>query len=593
MTLARIARWLKAQLKGGLNMSKMGMKNVVAVTFVLALTAISGAAQDQDRADSQITGPDAKAILKQVAETYKNLRSYRFEGRYTLEQVIESIGLKDEIKREELFVNAAIKPDRSRIESKNTHISVTSVSDGKTKWVYAPGPNEYTKTGEGPVRLVTASPVRNSPPMAHLANATNLLAGFSRVAERLGEAKIIGEETLEIGGRRSDCFVIEAYYFAASTGRQSNTLTRKLWIDKSRNIVLREIQHTEAKMPWGRTINSKMTYIFTVATVGEPIPETLFTFVPPEGAKEVAELSSSPEPAATPRPAATSRTAAVARVDLVGKEAIAFALKDLDGNRVDLQSLKGKVALLDFWASWCGPCVAELPHIEKMHRDFKDRGLVVLGVNNEDADVAREFVKKKGYTFTTMVDEGREVSIKYGVSGIPHVFIIDRDGKVKWHALGYVPGKEFELRSAVEKALKAAATPAPVSAHAGDSASPGEKVLKGAAPTAPGDDEGRARITPSAKMVRLSTDELSGYATNKVMPRYPIEAKKVRAQGTVQVEVTVSESGKVIEAKAVSGHELLRDAAEQAAKQWEFNTAEVSSGPVKMQGILIFSFALQ
>src|SRR5262245_63346017 len=155
-------------------MFKMGMKNVVAVTIIVAVTAISGAAQDPDRANSQTTATDAKAILKQVAETYKNLRSYHFEGRYTLEQVIESIGLKDEMKREELFVNAAIKPDRSRIESKNTHISVTSVSNGKTKWVYAPGPNEYTKTEEGPVRLVTGGPVKDSAPMAHLASARPL-----------------------------------------------------------------------------------------------------------------------------------------------------------------------------------------------------------------------------------------------------------------------------------------------------------------------------------------------------------------------------------------------------------------------------------
>jgi TonB family protein len=574
-------------------MFKMGMKNVIAVTFVLAVTAVSVAAQDPNRANSQIAAPDAKAILKQVAETYKNLRTYHFEGRFTQEQVIESIGLKDEIKREELFVNAAIKPDRSKIESKNTHISVTSISDGKTKWLYAPGPNEYTRTEEGLVRPVTGSPVRNSPPMAHLANATNFLAGYSRLPDRLGDAKIIGAETLEIGGRRSDCFVIEAYYFATLTGRQSSTLTRKLWIDKSRNIVLREIQHTEARMPWGRTINTKMTYIFTVAMVGESIPESLFTFIPPEGAKEVAELISSPQPAAPPQPVATRRPAAPTRVDLVGKDAIAFELQDLDGNRVDLQSLKGKVTLLDFWASWCGPCVRELPHIEKLHRDFKDRGLVVLGVNNEEAEVARSFIKNKGYTFTSLVDEGREVAMKYGVSGIPHVFVIGREGKVKWHALGYGPGREIDLRSAVEKALKGVDTPASVSTRRGASVSPEDKALKVADQMSPDDGEVAPSITPSSKIIRLSTDELSGYATNRVMPRYPVDAKKARAQGQVQVEVTVSESGKVIEAKAVSGHELLRDAAAQAAKQWEFNMAEVSSAPVKMQGVLVFSFALE
>src|SRR4029450_7080824 len=111
MTLVQFAYRLKAQHKGGLNMLKMRMKNVVAIAFVLVVTAISGAAKDPNRANPQTNATDAKAILKQVAETYKNLRSYHFEGRYTLEQVTECIGLKDEFKREEYFLHARTQPD--------------------------------------------------------------------------------------------------------------------------------------------------------------------------------------------------------------------------------------------------------------------------------------------------------------------------------------------------------------------------------------------------------------------------------------------------------------------------------------------------
>jgi len=554
------------------HMFKMRMKNVLAVAFVLASMVISCASQDQNRPYTIAPASGAIAVLRQVAETYKNLKSYHFEGRYAWEQATESMGLIDETKSEESFVSASIKPDRLRIESKNANFGVALVYDGKTKWVYASGGNEYMKTEVAPAKSATRLPAVD--PRVYLARAANLLVMYTSVADGVREAKIAGEETLEIGGRRVDCLVIEVYYLRLSTVSEPIPPTRKLWIDKSRNVVLRENQRIEVKTPQGKTVTTKATYIFTTARLGEQVPETLFTFVPPEGAKEVTELTPLPEHAVPPHPAAP------ARANLAGKDAIAFSLKDMNGNQVDLQTLKGKVALLDFWSSWCGPCVRELPHIEKLHRDFKDRGLVTLGVNDEEADVARAFLKKNGYTFTNLVDEGREVSMKYRVSGVPQVLIIGREGKIKWHAIGYGPGREAQLRNAVEMVLKGIDPPAPVSPSSVAPVTPEEKVREGMDPPAP-------------KMIRLSTGVLSGSATKKAQPNYPTEAKAARAEGPVQVEITVSESGKVIEAKAISGHEMLRDAAVQAAKQWEFKPAEVSGAPVKMQGILVFDFALQ
>jgi protein TonB len=100
-------------------------------------------------------------------------------------------------------------------------------------------------------------------------------------------------------------------------------------------------------------------------------------------------------------------------------------------------------------------------------------------------------------------------------------------------------------------------------------------------------------VAPAPKMIRLSTGVLDGSATKKAQPNYPAEAKAAGAEGPVHVEITVSESGNVIEAKAISGHQMLRDAAVRAAKQWEFKPVEVSRAPVKAQGILVFNFALQ
>src|SRR5262245_33187598 len=161
--------------------------------------------------------------------------------------------------------------------------------------------------------------------------------------------------------------------------------------------------------------------------------------------------------AAQDRSLPDSHPAAPAQTDLIGKKAIDFALNDLDGNKVELQKLRGMVVLLNFWYSRCSPCVAALPEVEELSKDFKDKGLVALGVDGENAQVAREFVKNKGYSFVTLIDEGGEASRKYEVSARPHFIIIDRGGRIRWRLDGYSPadrGNSRSLRNAVEMIFK-------------------------------------------------------------------------------------------------------------------------------------------
>ena len=131
-------------------------------------------------------------------------------------------------------------------------------------------------------------------------------------------------------------------------------------------------------------------------------------------------------------------------------EAADFTLKDLEGRVVNLNNLRGKVVLLDFWASWCPPCQRELPLIEKLHKEFKDKGLVVLGVNDEGAKVAQDFNKARNFTFPTVEDVQHEVFELYHVEAFPTVFVIDKEGEISTHYVGMQ--SEEELRLALKKA---------------------------------------------------------------------------------------------------------------------------------------------
>lgn len=117
----------------------------------------------------------------------------------------------------------------------------------------------------------------------------------------------------------------------------------------------------------------------------------------------------------------------------VGDKAYDFMLLDKEGNEISLSSLKGKVVFLNFWASWCGPCKAEMPHIQKVYEEYKDKDVVILAVNltpSEEGGIegVNSFLEKNNYTFPVLYDKDGSVAKKYRVRGIPTTYIINKEG---------------------------------------------------------------------------------------------------------------------------------------------------------------------
>ena len=114
-----------------------------------------------------------------------------------------------------------------------------------------------------------------------------------------------------------------------------------------------------------------------------------------------------------------------------GSAAPEIALKTLNGEPVKLSALKGKVVLIDFWASWCAPCRESMPFLEKLSKSYKSQGLVVLGVNiDNDVDAARKFLKEMPVSFQVVNDAQKQVAKAYAPPTMPSSYIIDKRGVV-------------------------------------------------------------------------------------------------------------------------------------------------------------------
>lgn len=132
-----------------------------------------------------------------------------------------------------------------------------------------------------------------------------------------------------------------------------------------------------------------------------------------------------------------------------------FTLRSMDGPNLRLQEQRGRVVMVNFWASWCGPCRQEMPHLNKLYDKYRGSGFVLLGVNIDDnARTATELAAKLGLRFPVLLDTDKTVSRLYEMGAMPATVMIDREGRVRYLHRGYRDGVEITYDEQVRALLK-------------------------------------------------------------------------------------------------------------------------------------------
>jgi thiol-disulfide isomerase/thioredoxin/outer membrane lipoprotein-sorting protein len=398
---------------------------------------------------AQATDADALNLLQEVVMKYaKAIRSHI----ESVEEVHNSNDLRSFWRKE--FMSEYEAPGNRYVFGgrDSSGASGLVVSDGTTEWELHAAYGEYVKRPAG----TYGHPFSNDPNAVQSEGPKERDAYFMRrnlglFGDRLNSAHFHPEETIQVGDRQIRCFVVGfglQDYLTSAQNPEISIYYEKVWIDKARMLIVRT-ELTEERRPFGTTVKGVVshgvqTVDYPVVSLDEPIPDDAFKFVPPPEAKLVDNFTDQAaayrKAAGEPEPTPTvQRAPVVTPPNYVGAVVPDLTLFAADGRSLNLRTLRGKPVLIDLWATWCGPCLLEMPVIDRIYRFGKPAGLVVVGLDQDKnpAD-ALNYLKMNAYGWDDYSDyhNGKYVSVSLHPGGMPTLVLINADGKIVYFHVG-------------------------------------------------------------------------------------------------------------------------------------------------------------
>jgi thiol-disulfide isomerase/thioredoxin len=392
-------------------------------SLLLSVVAFTAFAQSPTPLSTSALG-----LLERTSHHYTEAKFYHLES-------VEERTSNNDFQRswQKLIFTAAEAPDnRYHYEGHTGFGSAMEIGNGKTVWTYHFIENTYTERSLA--TSVTSQPRRINDAEIGVIEARNLRGRLGELAQHYKSATRLPDEVVTMKGQSVSCYVILLRAADRKRADPDYASEKTLWIDKTREVIVKTVEHAHTNLRAGTAripIEEEITTSFPVAQLDEHIPASLFTFVPPREAKLVEHF---PDPQK--------------EGDLTGEPMPTLQMKSADGALVSLDLFRGKPVLVELWATWCAPCVKGLARLGHIYRDAKDKGLVVISVDeDEEAKTAADFLMKNDYAWQNFHDGG-EIIKSLGSSRIPRTILVNSQGRVVYDDAGQT---EEEVRSAVAR----------------------------------------------------------------------------------------------------------------------------------------------
>ena len=391
--------------------------------------------------------PKAAEALQRMADFYRGMKSLRLELEVQLH--MQSEGLKQELTSS--WTIALARPNRLAITHKAGQGGFHFICDGSNTFVFIPQAKRYLQQ-PAPASLdqYFESPTEVGNLLQHgIPFFSTLMAPqpYRLLLADVDSVKYLGTEMWQ----GAECHRVRGvqkqfdWDMWLETGKQP--LVRKVIMDMSKGM-----QAAAAAAPQMTNAQWQMEILFNQYEMNPAVADAAFQFTPPATAKKVDSFRPQQQEDDGPSP-------------LLGKPAPALDLDLLDGGKLTLAKHQGKdVVVLDFWATWCGPCRRSLPLLAGVAAQYQGKGVVVYAVNQrESAETAKNFMAKEKLLLTVALDSEGAAGNSYGVEGIPQTVVIGKDGSVQAVHVGFSPDLKETLGKQLDDLLagRKLVTPAP------------------------------------------------------------------------------------------------------------------------------------